>query len=147
MTKRPTPTVASRALGLLGPLEGDIMAAAWSRRLPRPFVVRDVAALFPHLAYTTVMTTVQRLATKGLLAGKPRGGPHGHQYSVRESPAAFVQRLSHVQAQAAVDRFGDAALAAFAAQLDSLTPDQRARLSRLATVRHRADGDRGASAP
>lgn len=108
------------------------MAAAWSRGLPTPFVVRDVAELLPHLAYTTVMTTVQRLATKSLLAGSPRGGPHGHQYTVRESPAEFVQRMSHVQAQAAVERFGDAALAAFAAQLDSLTPEQRARLKRLA---------------
>jgi predicted transcriptional regulator len=113
-------------------LEGEIMAAAWSRRLPTPFVVRDVADLLPHLAYTTVMTTVQRLATKSLLAGTPRGGPHGHQYTVIESPTAFLRRMSEVQAQAAVDRFGDAALAAFAAQLDSLTADQRNRLRRLA---------------
>lgn len=132
MTRRPSRTVMSRALALLGPLEGDIMEAAWSRRLPAPFVVRDVAALLPHLAYTTVMTTVQRLATKQLLSGTPRGGPYGHQYTVRESPAAFVQRMSHAQARDAVDRFGDAALAAFAAQLDGLTADQRARLKRLA---------------
>jgi predicted transcriptional regulator len=108
------------------------MASAWSRRFPTPFVVRDVADLLPHLAYTTVMTTVQRLATKGLLTGSPRGGPHGHQYTVRESPAEFVLRMSQAQAQAAVDRFGDAALAAFAAQLDGLTSQQRARLKRLA---------------
>ena len=132
MSKRPSQSVISRALALLGPREADIMAAAWSRRLPTPFVVRDVAELLPQLAYTTVMTTVQRLATKSLLVGTARSGPHGHQYAVRESPADFLQRMSHAQARAAVDRFGDAALAAFAAQLDSLTPDQRARLKRLA---------------
>lgn len=111
------------------------MAAAWSRRLPTPFVVRDVAELLPDLAYTTVMTTVQRLAAKSLLAGTPRGGPHGHRYTVRESPEDFVRRMSNAEAKAAVDRFGDAALAAFAAQLDSLTADQRARLKRLAQTR------------
>lgn len=111
------------------------MAAAWSRRLPTPFVVRDVADSLPDLAYTTVMTTVQRLAAKSLLAGTPRGGPHGHQYTVRESPEDFVQRMSNAEAKAAVDRFGDAALAAFAAQLDGLTADQRARLKRLAEGR------------
>jgi predicted transcriptional regulator len=132
MSKRPSQSVISRALALLGPREADIMAAAWSRRLPTPFVVRDVADLLPQLAYTTVMTTVQRLATKSLLLSEPRGGPHGHRYTVLESPADFLQRMSHAEARAAVDRFGDAALAAFAAQLDSLTPDQRARLKRLA---------------
>ena len=132
MSKRPSQSVISRALALLGPREADIMAAAWSRRLPTPFVVRDVAELLPQLAYTTVMTTVQRLATKSLLAGEPRAGPHGHRYTVLESPADFLQRMSRAQAREAVDRFGDAALAAFAAQLDSLTPDQRARLKRLA---------------
>jgi predicted transcriptional regulator len=132
MTKRPAPTATSRALALLGPLEAAIMASAWSRRLSTPFVVRDAADLLPHLAYTTVMTTVQRLAAKGLLTGSPRGGPHGHQYTLRESPAEFLQRMSQAQVQAAVDRFGDAALAAFAAQLDGLTAQQRARLNRLA---------------
>jgi predicted transcriptional regulator len=134
-TKRASQSVIGRALGLLGPREGEIMAAAWSRRLPTPFVVRDVAELLPDLAYTTVMTTVQRLAAKSLLAGAPRGGPHGHQYTVRESPEEFLRRMSNAEAKAAVDRFGDAALAAFAAQLDSLTADQRARLKGLAEGR------------
>jgi hypothetical protein len=43
--------------------------------------------------------------------------------------------MSNAEVKAAVDRFGDAALAAFSAQLDSLTADQRARLKRLAQTR------------
>jgi hypothetical protein len=57
------------------------------------------------------------------------------QYTVRESPEDFLRRMSNAEAKTAVDRFGDAALAAFAAQLDSLTADQRARLKRLAEGR------------
>src|SRR6266571_3754966 len=56
-----------RALSLLGPLEGRLMAQIWSRRVSEPFVVRDVLALTPDLAYTTVMTTLNRLADKGVL--------------------------------------------------------------------------------
>ena len=130
MTARSTPA-ARRALTLLGPLEAEIMGAAWSSTLREPFAVRDVA-LLPRLAYTTVMTTVQRLATKGLLTGVAGRGPHGHRYTVRETPDVFLRRMSQREAQTAVDRFGDAALAAFADQLDKLSDAQRARLDRLA---------------
>jgi predicted transcriptional regulator len=131
MTPRSLPA-RQRALTLLGPLEAEIMGAAWSGTLSEPFVVRDVAKLLPRLAYTTVMTTVQRLATKGLLTGVAGSGPHGHRYTVRETPDVFLGRMSRREAQTAIDRFGDAALAAFAAQLDKLSAEQRARLDRLA---------------
>ena len=130
---KPRASVSTRrALTLLGPLEAEIMGAAWSGRLREPFAVRDVAMLLPRLAYTTVMTTVQRLATKGLLTGVAGRGPHGHTYTVRETPDAFLRRMSQREVQTAVDRFGDAALAAFADQLDKLSDAQRARLDRLA---------------
>ena len=91
-----------RALALLGPLEGRIMWIAWTGRVGGRFVVRDVQALMPELAYTTAMTTVRRLG--------------------RQRETADV-----------VDRYGDAALAAFAAHLATLTPEQRRRLKDLAT--------------
>ena len=124
--------VTNRALKLLGPLEADVMSAVWEKQVPRQFVVRDVARLFPHLAYTTIMTTVARLATKGLLGVVPRPGPRGHEYQVRETPGDFVERASQEYAATAVDRYGEAALVAFAAELDRLSPEQRNRLARLA---------------
>lgn len=53
---------------LLGPLEQDVMDVVW--RL-RDATVRDVhaeLAMSREIAYTTVMTTMARLARKGILA-------------------------------------------------------------------------------
>jgi predicted transcriptional regulator len=50
---------------LLGPLEADVMDVLWSRDEGN---VRDVVQLLERpLAYTTVMTTLDRLYKKGLL--------------------------------------------------------------------------------
>src|SRR5438309_1866288 len=55
------------ALRLLGPLEGRIMRQVWTGALTEPFVVRDVQRLLPDLAYTTLMTTLNRLGDKEIL--------------------------------------------------------------------------------
>jgi predicted transcriptional regulator len=56
---RPT-TAAS-----LGPLEAQVLDRLWDEA--RPVTVRDVHRGFPELAYTTLMTTLDRLFRKGLL--------------------------------------------------------------------------------
>ena len=48
-----------------GPLEIRILEAIWRER--RPVTVRDLHASFPQLAYTTLMTTLDRLNKKGVL--------------------------------------------------------------------------------
>ncbi len=122
-----------RALSLLGPLEARIMRAVWSRELPDEFLVRDVHRLLPELAYTTVMTTVVRLAKKGLLDASASGeGRRAYRYVVAETPAAHLRRASRDEARDFVQRYGDAGLAAFSAQLDRLSPDRREKLRRLA---------------
>ena len=50
---------------VFGPLEVQVLDAIW--RGPCPATVRDVQATFPGLAYTTLMTTLDRLHTKGVL--------------------------------------------------------------------------------
>lgn len=121
-----------RALELLGPLEARIMDAAWAARLPDPFVVRDVHEVLSDLAYTTVMTTVSRLATKGILGVERSQSARAHHYRVAEQPRQMIERLSRAEAGRAVARFGDAAFTAFTAELDRLSPAQRQRLRRLA---------------
>jgi predicted transcriptional regulator len=49
----------------LGPLERRVLEVMWQR--PEPASVRGVLNWFPHLAYTTLMTTLDRLHGKGLL--------------------------------------------------------------------------------
>jgi predicted transcriptional regulator len=58
----PPTEVLSRAFG---PLEVQVLEAIWrSRRLA---TVRDLHAAFPGFAYTTLMTTLDRLHKKGVL--------------------------------------------------------------------------------
>ncbi len=49
----------------LGPLEARVLEALWTRE--RAATVRDLQSSFPDLAYTTLMTTLDRLHRKGLL--------------------------------------------------------------------------------
>lgn len=120
-----------RAVDALGRLEGRIMRAVWAGGLPEVFVVRDVHALLPELAYTTVMTTLRRLAAKGLLTASTETGRRAHDYRAATTPATFMAAASAREAADVVDRYGEAALAAFAARLDALTPEQRQRLEDL----------------
>jgi predicted transcriptional regulator len=121
-----------RAIGLLGPLEGRIMRAVWTGQAGEAFVVRDVQALMPELAYTTVMTTLHRLAAKGLLGARAEPGLRAHEYRVAQSPAAYLAAASDREAAEVVARYGEAALAAFATRLAGLPPEQRRRLEELA---------------
>lgn len=121
-----------QALAQLGPLEARIMRTVWVGTLREPFVVRDVNAQMDELAYTTVMTTVNRLAEKGLLSAET--GKQGRAIAYRSAgdPSTFLATASRHQVDQMVNELGDAALAAFAARLDSLSPERRSRLKELA---------------
>jgi predicted transcriptional regulator len=55
----------------LGPRESGVLELLWT--LGRGSTVSDVRAGFPDLAYTTLMTTLDRLYRKGLLIRRRRG--------------------------------------------------------------------------
>lgn len=107
------------------------MRAIWSGGVREPFVVRDIQAKTRGLAYTTVMTTLNRLAEKGLLTVRAVPRQRAHEYRSAGSPADFLTAAGRDQVEQLVERYGEAALAAFAARLDELTPAQRDRLRRL----------------
>jgi len=107
------------------------MRAVWTGRVGAVFVVRDMQALMPELAYTTVMTTLRRLAEKGLLSSRAAAGRKAHDYQVAQSASEFLRNAGAREAADVVARFGDAALAAFAAHLSELSPEQRKRLEGL----------------
>ncbi|HXT72158.1 MAG TPA: BlaI/MecI/CopY family transcriptional regulator [Vicinamibacterales bacterium] len=86
-----------RALGVLGPLEWNVLEALWKREAPAS--VRDLTPDFTDIAYTTLMTTLDRLHRKGILEREKLG-------------RAFVYRprLTRTEFQSA--RAGDAVRAA-----------------------------------
>jgi predicted transcriptional regulator len=121
----------ARALSLLGPLEGRLMKLIWDGRVREPFIVRDVLTLTPELAYTTVMTTLNRLADKGLLSVTKMGSHQPHKYRANGDVKDFLADSGRAEVDRLVERYGDAALAAFAARLDRLSPGTREALKRL----------------
>jgi predicted transcriptional regulator len=56
---------------VFGPLEIRVLEALWSRRSPA--CVRDLQPQFPGVAYTTLMTTLDRLFRKGTLSREKSG--------------------------------------------------------------------------
>lgn len=50
---------------VLGPLETRLLELLWARQ--RPATVGQIQRVFPELAYTTIMTTLDRLYRKGLM--------------------------------------------------------------------------------
>ncbi len=75
----------------LGELERSVMEALWSRVAPA--TVKDVAELLSErgLAYTTLMTTLDRLFKKGLLVREKQG--HAYAYSPAVAKEAYVRGL------------------------------------------------------
>jgi predicted transcriptional regulator len=71
-------TSAFRARGAgLGPLEARLLELLWAR--DAALTVRDLHLASPALAYTTVMTTLDRLYRKGLLLRHKRGRAFAYQ--------------------------------------------------------------------
>ena len=87
----------SRAHGLLGPLEWRVLESLWARDAPAS--VRDLTPGFQDIAYTTLMTTLDRLHRKGVLDRDKRG-------------RAFVYRPRLTRSQFESARAGDAVKAA-----------------------------------
>ncbi len=74
----------------LGPLEIRVLEHLWSR--PGPATVKDVHALFPQLAYTTLMTTLDRLHRKGMLIRQRAG--RAFKYEPRMPREQFLAEMA-----------------------------------------------------
>jgi predicted transcriptional regulator len=101
----------SQLEGVLGPLESDVMEAVWDRG---EATVRDIhAALVDHrrLAYTTVMTTMGRLAGKGLLVRDTSA--LAHRYRPALTREQYAQSTVHSVVDWLVNSFPEPAISYF----------------------------------
>ena len=120
---------------LLGPLETAVMEKVWKRG---PLTVRDIVDDLGRsrgLAYTTVMTVMVRLHGKGLLTRERTGKTYVYRATFTRDEHRAV--LSRDLARGLVSQFGDAALAAFSAELDEVDASHRVALRKLASRRSR----------
>jgi len=84
-------------------------------------------------AYTTYMTILARLHTKGVLARRREGKTDFYRPVHTRGEYADLRAQSEVAAL--VDEFGDVALSHFARQMAELDPERRKALERLARER------------
>jgi predicted transcriptional regulator len=131
----PAPATASRGLAL-GPLEALVMDCLWQSG--GPLSVREVAArLNGPWAYTTLMTTLDRLFKKGLASREAMG--RAFLYSARLSRAdlgVHALRIAVSDIGAADTR--DLALAALVDALESHDPEMLDSLDRLVKEKRKA---------
>jgi predicted transcriptional regulator len=108
--------------GLLGPLETEVMEAVWELG---DTTVRDVhARLGPRLglAYTTIMTTMARLASKGLLTRDTSN--LAHRYHPTLSRDEYAQSTVTSVVDWLVEQFPEPALSYFVEVVnDGTDPD------------------------
>jgi predicted transcriptional regulator len=112
--------------GLLGPLESEVMEAVWELG---DTTVRDVhERLGPTrgLAYTTIMTTMTRLAAKGLLVRDTTGLAHRYRPAVSRDEYARSTVTSVVDWL--VSKFPEPALSYFVEVVNEGDPEVVAAL-------------------
>lgn len=125
--------------GPLGQLESAVMAVIWSH--DQPLSVGEVHAALPveaRGAYTTVKTTLERLATKGILA-RTRAGK-AYLYGAAVSREELERRIVSGVLDRLLEQFPRAVVSFFARPDTSLSPEKLALLTE-AIERRREDED------
>lgn len=111
--------------------EADVMQVLWERG---PSVVAEVRERLPDaLAYTTVLTILRTLETKGYVAHEEEGRVHRY-YAKVEQQAARKSALSHLTGK--LFKGSTELLFAHLVSDQKLTPEQIRRMRKL------LDGDR-----
>ena len=110
----------------LGGLETRVMDTLWGTRLPLSVrEVHDLLAATTDLAYTTVMTVLDRLAKKGLVT-RVRDGKAWLYRPAASHEELLVDDVLHALRHPSADR--DHVLRSL---VDELTPDERSHLREL----------------
>lgn len=115
----------------LGDLQTDVMDVFWGRSNA---TVREALDELNRgrkrkLAYTTVLTLISRLWSRGLLAREPEG--RGYRYRAAKSRDEFIAELSDELIDRLIDDFGEIAVARLGERLQELRPPAAARLRKV----------------
>lgn len=112
---------------LLGQLEKEVMEIAWSNKIPVSVkLVHEIISQQRKVAYTTIMTIMGRLTSKGLL--KRKGEGKAYLYQPAYSKDRFLTKASQQIIKNFVSSFGDGAVAHFAQEIEKIPEDKRKKL-------------------
>jgi len=134
MKLRSTPQKFKRTdevVSKLGPLEREVMELIWRRPEEAAEVsVRDIHLDFEgRLAYTTLMTTLDRLRKKGLLERRKEG--RAFFYSPRFSPDEFERSVARDAINMLLGRGSNGVEPILACIVDAVSERDRALLDEL----------------
>lgn len=106
---------------MLGPLEQEVMEYVWVRKAVscREVYEHINEAEEKDVAYTTIMTIMDRLYNKGLLSRKKEGKSYIYNYKISKQQTLKV--FAENMINSLVNRFGEEAIAAFAEEIDELS--------------------------
>ncbi len=115
----------------LGELETAVMQVIWQGHGDEVTVRSVWSALQPTraLAYTTVMTIMQRLATKRVLSTRKQGKTYYYQATAQ--PDELLAQRAQAAIRDVLSNFGDVAIAQFLRELDGIDPQRLAALRAL----------------
>jgi predicted transcriptional regulator len=130
--RRPKASSIREEVPELHELEAAVMDQMWRLKVATVRQVMDVLNTGdePDRAYTTVMTVMRKLYSKGMLWRDRED--RTDVYMPTMSRGQYQQARAQVQVEALIDQYGDVALANFARQVDQLGPDRLAALRKLA---------------
>ncbi len=119
-----TPSSRQTAPVRLGDLEKAVLDLMWTKGA---LTVREALTLLnekvkkqEQYAYTTIMTTMDRLAKKNILAKRLEG--RGYSYEPALTKSEFAGRQALLQLENAYGRFGRPALASFVEAIENVDP-------------------------
>jgi predicted transcriptional regulator len=116
--------------GVLGPLEWRVLESLWAR--PAPASVRDLTPEFTEIAYTTLMTTLDRLHRKGVLLRVKQG--RAFYYEPRLTRTEFESARAGAALRVALDGSGGALAPLLSTFVDAVGSRDRAMLDELAAL-------------
>jgi predicted transcriptional regulator len=115
-------------------LEAEVMEAVWNSRQTEVTVREIMDALNRRTkqprAYTTYMTIMRRLDSKGLLARRREGKTDI--YRAVHTRDEYADLRAQAGVSELVEEYGEVALSHFARQMAELDPKRRRQLQRLA---------------
>lgn len=111
------------------------MSVVWNHNCATVRCVYDHLAREREIAYTTVMTTMDRLSKKGILKRTKMG--KAYEYRPAQSEAQLCMGTTKAMIDMLVRRYGDLAIAQFVDTVDQIDPSKFAELKRLVNA-HRA---------
>lgn len=115
---------------VLGELESGIMDIIWNQKKTVSVkTVADILKIKRKIAYTTVMTVMARLATKGVLVRHLNGS--SYLYKPKVSKEQFIAKAVHTIFAASVSTLGEEVLTHFVKELQKISPQKRQDLLKI----------------